>query len=160
MILHWTVQKVLQAVNFKLIVSKKVFFTTLNLWPSRWSSFDILFVHYLFQKYCDVIVMVEWIAVMKTRVSKVPFSFVIFFLFDKGSRHFEEGFIGREFNFVGSEGSLHHSKPLTIPSFWLLLREKTQQSQHIDHNTFCFWYFSISDGIRIRFGLQKVLKLA
>ena len=78
-ILHLMVQKVLQAVNFKLIVSKKVFFTTLNLWPSRWSSFGIYFCHYLFQTYCDVIVMLEWIAVVKTRVSIVPISFVIFF---------------------------------------------------------------------------------
>ena len=33
---------------------------------------------------------------------------------DEGQWHFEEAFIGSEFNFVGTEGSLHHSKPLTI----------------------------------------------
>ena len=32
----------------------------------------------------------------------------------------EEGFIGSEFNFVGTRGSLHHSKPLTITQFYLL----------------------------------------
>ena len=51
--------------KFQVNCQQKSFFTTLNLWPSRWSSFDILFFHYLFQKYCDVIVMVEWITVMK-----------------------------------------------------------------------------------------------
>ena len=39
---------------------------------------------------------------------------------DEGQGHFEEAFIGSEFNFVGTEGSLHHSKPLTITQFSLL----------------------------------------
>ena len=45
--------------KFQVNCQQKSFFTTLNLWPSRWSSFGIYFCHYLFQTYCDVIVMVE-----------------------------------------------------------------------------------------------------